>query len=88
MKKWVIGGVLAIVGILAVCTGINLYMVFHTASSVPIIGGMDLETALFLTEKSRRIVWFAGGLLALLVIALTAIKAAAHKRRGKIPPIN
>ena len=88
MKKWVIGGALAIVGILAVCTGINLYMVFHAAPLAPIIGGMDLETALFLTERSRRIVWFAGGLLILLVIALTAIKAAAHKRRGKIPPIS
>ena len=50
MKKWLIGGAIAIVCILAVCTCIVVYTLSQipsTVQSIGMIGGADLPTAQF-----------------------------------------
>lgn len=87
MKKWVIGGAIAIVCILAVCTCIVVYTLSQIPSTVPsigIIGGADGPTVSFILWNSGlNGVLLAGGALILLIILLIA-GVAIYKSRKKV----
>ncbi len=85
MKKWLIGGAIAIVCVLAVCIGIVVYT-FSLTSTVPsigIIGGADGPTVSFIVWNSGvNGVLLTGGILILLIILLVA-GVAIYKSRKK-----
>ena len=85
MKKWLIGGAIAIVCVLAVCIGIVVYT-FYLTSTVPsigIIGGADGPTVSFIVWNSGvNGVLLTGGILILLIILLVA-GVAIYKSRKK-----
>ena len=86
MKKWLIGGAIAIVCILAVCTCIVMYTLSQIPSTVPsigMIGGADLPTAQFVLWRGLRPVLMTGGALILLIILLIA-GVAIYKSRKKV----
>lgn len=86
MKKWVIGGAIAIVCILAVCTCIVMYTLSQIPSTVPsigMIGGADLPTAQFVLWRGLRPVLLTSGALILLIILLIA-GVAIYKSRKKV----
>ena len=84
MKKWLIGGIVAIVCVLAVCTGIVTYTLSlsSTVPSMGIIGGADFPTAQFVLWTKLRPVLLTGGTLILLIILLVA-GVAVYKSRKK-----
>lgn len=84
MKKWLIGGIVAIVCVLAVCTGIVTYTLSlsSTVPSMGIIGGADLPAAQFVLWTGLRPVLLTGGTLILLIILLVA-GVAVYKSRKK-----
>ena len=86
MKKWLLGGAVAIVCILAVCTG----MVRYTFSKIPqntpsigIIGGADGPTVTFITWTSGLdlVVWLGGALILLILLLVAGV--AIYKSRRK-----
>ncbi len=86
MKKWLLGGAVAIVCILAVCTG----MVMYTFSKIPqntpsigIIGGADGPTVTFITWTSGLdlVVWLGGALILLILLLVAGV--AIYKSRRK-----
>lgn len=85
MKKWVIGGAIAIVCILAVCTCIVVYTLSQIPSTVPsigIIGGADLPTAQFVLWKGLRpVLLTSGGLIVLILLLVVGV--AVYKSRKK-----
>lgn len=84
MKKWVIGGAIAIVCILAVCTCIVMYTLSQIPSTVPsigIIGGADLPTAQFVLWRGLRPVLLTSGGLIVLILLLVAGVAVYKSRR-------
>ena len=86
MKKWLIGGAIAIVCILAVCTCIVMYTLSQIPSTVPsigMIGGADLPTAQFVLWRGLRPVLMTGGALILMIILLIA-GVAIYKSRKKV----
>lgn len=86
MKKWVIGGAIAIVCILAVCTCIVVYTLSQIPSTVPsigIIGGADLPTAQFVLWRGLRPVLLTGGGLIVLILLLV-VGVAVYKSRKKV----
>lgn len=85
MKKWMIGGAVAIVCVLAACIGIVVYtfsQIPQNTPSIGIIGGADLPTAQFVLWTGSRPVLFTGGALILLIILLVA-GVAVYKSRKK-----
>lgn len=85
MKKWLIGGAIAIVCILAVCTCIVMYTLSQIPSTVPsigIIGGADLPTAQFVLWRGLRPVLLTSGGLIVLILLLVA-GVAVYKGRRK-----
>lgn len=85
MKKWVIGGAIAIVCILAVCTCIVVYTLSQIPSTVPsigVIGGADLPTAQFVLWRGLRPVLLTSGGLIVLILLLVA-GVAVYKSRKK-----
>ena len=85
MKKWVIGGAIAIVCILAVCTCIVVYTLSQIPSTVPsigIIGGADLPTAQFVLWRGLRPVLLTSGGLIVLILLL-GVGVAVYKSRRK-----
>lgn len=85
MKKWVIGGAIAIVCILAVCTCIVVYTLSQIPSTVPsigVIGGADLPTAQFVLWRGLRPVLLTSGGLIVLILLLVA-GVAVYKGRRK-----
>ena len=84
MKKWLIGGIVAIVCVLAVCTGIVTYTLSlsSTVPSMGIIGGADLPAAQFVLWTELRPVLLTSGALILLIILLVA-GVAVYKSRKK-----
>lgn len=85
MKKWVIGGAIAIVCILAVCTCIVVYTLSQIPSMVPsigIIGGADLPTAQFVLWRGLRpVLLTSGGLIVLILLLVVGV--AVYKSRRK-----
>lgn len=85
MKKWVIGGAIAIVCILAVCTCIVVYTLSQIPSTVPsigIIGGADLPTAQFVLWRGLRpVLLTSGGLIVLILLLVVGV--AVYKSRRK-----
>lgn len=85
MKKWVIGGAIAIVCILAVCTCIVVYTLSQIPSTVPsigIIGGADLSTAQFVLWRGLRpVLLTSGGLIVLILLLVVGV--AVYKSRRK-----
>lgn len=85
MKKWVIGGVIAIVCILAVCTCIVVYTLSQIPSTVPsigMIGGADLPTAQFVLWRGLRpVLLTSGGLIVLILLLVVGV--AVYKSRRK-----
>lgn len=85
MKKWVIGGAIAIVCILAVCTCIVMYTLSQIPSTVPsigIIGGADLPTAQFVLWRGLRpVLLTSGGLIVLILLLVVGV--AVYKSRRK-----
>lgn len=87
MKKWLIGGAVAIVCVLAVCGGIVMYTFLQvplSAPSIGIIGGADGPTVTFITWTSG-LDWvlLTGGILILLILLLVA-GVAVYKSRKKV----
>lgn len=85
MKKWLIGGIVAIVCVLAVCTGIVTYTLSlsSTVPSMGIIGGADGPTVSFIVwDSGLNGVLLTGGALILLIILLVA-GVAVYKSRKK-----
>ena len=84
MKKWLIGGAIAIVCVLAVCVGIVVYT-FSLTSTVPsigIIGGADLPTAQFVLWRGLRpVLLTSGGLIVLILLLVVGV--AVYKSRRK-----
>lgn len=84
MKKWLIGGAIAIVCILAVCTCIVVYTLSQIPSTVPsigVIGGADLPTAQFVLWRGLRPVLLTSGGLIVLILLLVAGVAVYKSRR-------
>lgn len=85
MKKWVIGGAIAIVCILAVCTCIVVYTLSQIPSTVPsigVIGGADLPTAQFVLWRGLRpVLLTSGGLIVLILLLVVGV--AVYKSRRK-----
>lgn len=85
MKKWVIGGAIAIVCILAVCTCIVMYTLSQIPSTVPsigMIGGADLPTAQFVLWRGLRpVLLTSGGLIVLILLLVVGV--AVYKSRRK-----
>ena len=85
MKKWVIGGAIAIVCILAVCTCIVMYTLSQIPSTVPSIGisgGADLPPAQLVRWRGLRAVLLTSGALSLLILLLV-VGVAVYKSRRK-----
>ena len=86
MKKWVIGGAIAIVCILAVCTCIVMYTLSQIPSTVPsigMIGGADLPTAQFVLWRGLRpVLLTSGGLIVLILLLVVGV--AVYKSRKKV----
>ena len=85
MKKWVIGGAIAIVCSLAVCTCIVVYTLSQIPSTVPsigMIGGADLPTAQFVLWRGLRpVLLTSGGLIVLILLLVVGV--AVYKSRRK-----
>lgn len=85
MKKWLIGGAIAIVCILVVCTCIVVYTLSQIPSTVPsigIIGGADLPTAQFVLWRGLRpVLLTSGGLIVLILLLVVGV--AVYKSRRK-----
>lgn len=86
MKKWLIGGAIAIVCILAVCTCMVVYTLSQIPQNMPsigIIGGADGPTVSFIVwDSGLNGVLLTGGALILLIILLVA-GVAVYKSRKK-----
>lgn len=85
MKKWVIGGAIAIVCIVAACIGIVVYtfsQIPQNTPSIGIIGGADLPTAQFVLWRGLRPVLLTGGGLIVLILLLV-VGVAVYKSRRK-----
>lgn len=86
MKKWLIGGAVAIVCILAVCTGMVVYtfsQIPQNTPSIGIIGGADGPTVTFITQTSGLdlVVWLGGALILLILLLVAGV--AIYKSRRK-----
>lgn len=86
MKKWLIGGAVAIVCILAFCTGMVIYTfskILQNTPSIGIIGGADGPTVAFITWTSGLdlVVWLGGALILLILLLVAGV--AIYKSRRK-----
>lgn len=86
MKKWLIGGAIAIVCILAVCTCIVVYTLSQIPSTVPsigIIGGADLPTAQFVLWRGLRpVLLTSGGLIVLILLLVSGVAVYKSCRKA------
>ena len=86
MKKWVIGGAIAIVCILAVCTCIVMYTLSQIPSTVPsigMIGGADLPTAQFVLWRGLRpVLLTSGGLIVLILLLVSGVAVYKSCRKA------
>ena len=86
MKKWVIGGAIAIVCILAVCTCIVVYTLSQIPSTVPsigMIGGADLPTAQFVLWRGLRpVLLTSGGLIVLILLLVSGVAVYKSCRKA------
>ena len=85
MKKWLIGGAIAMVCVLAVCVGIVVYT-FSLTSTVPsigMIGGADLPTAQFVLWRGLRpVLLTSGGLIVLILLLVSGVAVYKSCRKA------